>query len=387
MAMSQRPLKLRHSQKDRSQLNQERPMKKNRGVTAVELMIAIAISTILVVAVSAYMRQAQNLSAGTQHSQEVLSGEITTANLLLEDFRSTTRTSLGSLLLNGSFEMQLNGTSPRYWSTALSDLGSLTYELSNTTGAVHNGFHSVKIIGQLGSTPGLDTSLSMTLVPGTAYMVTAWARVEDSNSAYQVSLLNNSNAQIAVSPSASDNLTDWHAIQFRFPSSGVYTANLIPQDLAKIRLSLANGSGPVYFDDVAVTPIKSILVSTDAAAVNVPNVASSQTDPADPAGFRFVRFEDEVEALFRYRIGSNNGLNHLIREKFDVTAGRWNTSGPSNLGNGICELELMYNMSNALPASGKETPLTVAFGLTDKLSQNQHKAAHVRTLTVTPVTQ
>src|SRR4051812_6422578 len=94
----------------------------------------MGLSAILLPVMILMLKQALKLSWQQIKVQPVnASAQVGSLSWLLKDFRSSSATELGSLLLNGSFETPLTSASPKYWATSVTGHGSFSYNKSSYT--------------------------------------------------------------------------------------------------------------------------------------------------------------------------------------------------------------------------------------------------------------
>jgi hypothetical protein len=151
-----------------------------------------------------------------------------------------------------------------------------------------------------------------------------------------------------------------------------------------LNIGITAGTGNVYFDDVAVTPLRSVLLDKyQPSTVNVSTAVVNASDPADAAGFHFARWEDGSLFLYRYRL-SDFQTPYLIREKFDPATQEWTQAWGGKLGANIDSLIFSFNPYDTYPAKGKESVLTVDFILKDNFAKNANAKGVVISFKVSP---
>lgn len=308
-------------------------------------------------------------------------------NIILADLRSASKNSIGSLLVNGNFELAQSTSVPRYWSGSVAGgNGSYAYVTDSNLAKVENGYHSLALKTSDGTAVTYDYSSPMTLSPGNAYILTARVRCTiNGNQEGRVSLLDTSNNLIAQVKTSS---ITWQKMTLRYPAVGVYAAGTLPSDRVRLRLTnialAATGVGDVYFDNISLTGIYSIVIATAANLVNVNSAVYTSTTPNECAGFQFARWDENnnVLNLYRYRAATGVAGNKLLREKYDMDSSKWVTAGGNAIFSGIRTFAIGYSEDFSLPAKGKDGVLTVTISALK--NKQDVKTRTVRVLPVAP---
>ncbi len=361
--------------------------KNNTGVTLVELCMWVAISSIIAAVVVSYIKQSQNMTRKASTAQETISQKIATLQVVLQDLRCSNRTSLGSLVLNGDFERAANISQPSYWASSVGGNGAPPrYENSSTTGTVYSGYRSVSLQSTDGTTITYDSLKDIKLSTGVAYMLTARVRSSDGVSRYGLQLMDSSLSDLFPATVQYGSSTTWITLSQRYPLSGTYVAGTTLNNLVKVRLLATYSNGLVYFDNISFCPIKSVLISTNSAEMTGTNAVTSSSDPAYPAGFKFVRYSNGVPDLYRYRIGSDAwGEPTLLREYFNESTQVWEDQTISQLTKGLCVFKIMYDNNNQMPSTAKDTALTLIYGFGKRPKAGDNTTITVQTANVYPL--
>ena len=350
-------------------------MKNISGFTLTETLITLAIFSIVSMSIVNYLTKSNQVITQAFESQEALSKKLNAMYWITSDFRSATRTSLGSSLLNGGFELAYDNMTPLYWPT----INNCNYLYDNSTNTVRSGLLSISIYDSSGTTTTYDSNPFL-LEDNIAYMITGWVRC-NGNATSKISLVDNIGIEHGFAVLVS---TCWTQVMFRFPASGNYTTGLLNADMAKISLSVQANPGIGYFDNIACTPINSVLISTTTAEINVNNTPSNNADPNDPVGFRFYKRTQGDLELYRYRIEFDP--NYLVREKFNRNTNQWETSGPDRIAQGIEILKFSYDENDNLPSQGKNAPLSVTILLRDSALKRLNINEKVEFINIIPET-
>lgn len=341
-----------------------------KGITLLEFIITTAIIGILVVSINTIFLKSHDSSQRVYHSQEALTSNLWGLYWITKDLRSASRHSVGSYILNGGFEKPSDGTTPLYWSSVVEGTGIYGYEQSRSTVTVKSGVRSIALsISKKGNPNTLvtyETANFIEITPNMAYMITGWVRNSTFGTIGRISLIDNSFNTVVSTETHADT---WEPIQCRFPAAGLYINNMLSLNRVKIRLEVTRMKGssnltPVYFDDISVTPIHSVMASSN-SSITVDSTASNPNNPAASVGFRFARWDNGSLNLYRYRIGAKNNENYIIREKFNETNSCWENTKIKDLACGIETLIFSYDINNQLPPKGKETPVTIISLLRD----------------------
>jgi len=342
----------------------------SHGFTSTEMVVAVAIFSIIALAFQVFLQQSQMLTSEVYTKQEASSVKLRGLNWIMKDIRSASRTSLGSLVLNGGFEDEENDNTPKYWANTVGGTGQRQYYKGELANDSRSG---LKSIGLLSDTTLVTYEMEnyMTFTDGMTYMISGWVLGLPPLSDARIELIDDG-PNILISTQISN--AQWQHLSFRYPADGSpYVKDAIHDDLAKIRISANTNTGWILFDDISCTPFNSVLISSTSTGVNVSSLPVSFTDPMEATGFRFTRTEGETTFLYRYRIGFDHYGNFIIREKFDPLSSNWIDSGPSRIFHHLNSLAFVYDPNNQIPSKGKDSPLTMNFGIEDPLKKNKGK--------------
>ncbi len=346
-------------------------------MTLIEICVYAVLSLLMIAVVTGYFFQTQKLFHRTSHTSEMLSSKIDAFTFITRDLSSAKRVTLGSILLNGDFETAQNAGQAANWANASSANGVMGY-LQNWSDTSHNGIHSVSLSRTGGAEATYDSDI-FTLTPGNAYMITAWVRTSDAGTGAIVRLADNASFDLGSDIS---NSTAWFQIKFRYPAANVYQNNVLNLNQAKIQLGANAGTSIVYFDDIAVTPIQSVLASETAAEINVSRTVLNVNSPTDTAGFHFVRWENQQPVQFRYRVEGVNEENLVVRERFDTTTNQWAVT--NRFARGVAVFRIDYDSIGAVPNDGKDVPFNVSFRMKDSYMRGQQINTKLESMMVFP---
>ncbi|MBD3271547.1 MAG: prepilin-type N-terminal cleavage/methylation domain-containing protein [Elusimicrobia bacterium] len=332
-----------------------------RGFTLLELFLVVAILGIIVTSIVTFFTKSHDTAIRASQSQHVLASKQWALYQIMLDLRSASRCTVGSYILNGGFESSEDKKGPDFWADKATGVGVYKYFETQSSQTVRGGFCSVVMRLNTGNEIYLESEDFFSLTPDMAYMLSGWVRCANLSVRAGISLVDESYATVVSTTAQS---TDWMQLTCRYPSSNNYTSGMVSNNRVKCRLSVIfdNGAGPygpIYFDNISLTPLESVMVSLESTA-NVNHTVSDVTSPFDPVGFRFYRWENEVLRLYRYRIGSQGSANqYLIREVYNVDSDIWEKGNIHSIAKGVEELQFIYDDQGLLPTEGKETPLEV----------------------------
>src|ERR1044071_1932203 len=111
-----------------------------RGFTMMETVIMVGMAGLMLASIVMFLNNSQKLSMRSVHAQQMLSNKIGLQSWILRDLRSSSKTSLGSLLLNGGFETKVSDTQPSKWPPILT--AGINYTNSASDTSVRSGFRS-----------------------------------------------------------------------------------------------------------------------------------------------------------------------------------------------------------------------------------------------------
>lgn len=337
---------------------------KTKGITAIELLLWTAVFIILVPMIVTLFDLILKLTSKSYALENSMIVEFTGEGQVLKDFRSGSRAELGNLLLNGGFELKESDTQPKHWHAAATGNGSYDYVQSSDPQLTKNGFYSLSLVSNDGTQITYRSSDTFTMTPNAAYMLSGSIHETESTTHGTIELVKQSDGTILASGTSGG--ANWSDVSVRYPSAGL----LATPTVAYIRLSWDAGgvaTQNVYFDDVSIAPIHAVLLSqTD--PVNVTNTVSDVTDPADSAGYRMYRWENNVLTLYRYRVEMEKGLNVAVREYYDYGAGRWKLGSNGKSIQGLQKFIITYDENSNLPPNGKDTPVKLYFEYIDPSS-------------------
>lgn len=353
-------------------------MKNQRGFSALELFVWVGIFIVMIPIMVAILRSTIFSSHQLVKSNLTNVEKTRSINSFLGDLRSASRGALGNTQCNGGFEEydELTGA-PLFWPMAVTGNGESTYIDSYPNNQVRSGFKSVGLRTFDAGGVSIQSGHEIRLSSGAAYMLVAQVHRTEINNNGRLELLDAlTNLPVTTVASTSDG---WNKIMIRYPAVGLIDFAIHPKRV-KIQLSV-NAPGPlfnewVYFDDIALIPIHSILAP--ASVSNVQNLSINDLDLTETSGFRFSKWENGRMMPFRYRVMDGPLGATLIREKFD---GRWKLMN-GKLIPGLTSLEFSFNELGVLPPLGYDTPLTINVGFKNYSKRNPLGEERIETMMV-----
>lgn len=348
-----------------------------KGWTLVELIIVVAILGIIFIPLVKIMhsvllswwsgRAKLNIQ---QDAREIIF-------YVTQDLKAAKRSTLGSIIANGSFEKYKgdpnNPTiwSPYYW--LVSDIADIEYEFTSSTEVVHTGMYSVKIR----ETASITYSSEISVPYSSDYIFSYWVRASSGNPTITAEI---TGAGISIS-------TDIAA-----PSSWRQVVSIItlPQsDNLGIRITVQDTTGileEAYVDDVALTPKNAILLHPDSSLINVDTYHyESQTTGAktelDNFELRIETRKDNkgrtIYRLMRYHIDFAGEVTNPVPTTLDY----------NDIGENIYRLEFKYLQPDSVILSkGKNLPIQILLHLRAPMPSGTDYRSYKVTSSIFPIT-
>lgn len=333
------------------------------GFTLPELAIGVLVAGIVIPVVLGILFQVVRLSVKGFAIFMLQDNKILSSDFILKDLRSASRNSVASTLMNGGFE-DADGTNPAYWAAAVGGTGEYTHEDSESNQIVYNGYRSLSLRSQDANSVTYDSTHTIVLNQGGAYWITARIRSSDSNTSGKVALWDTDGNELA---SFSTTNTNWHQAGFRYPTTfpDTYSGGLT-NDQVFVRLTVTPpdlaGTGQwVYFDDVAVTQIHSVIYDQLSTNINIENDKIDTVNPeaAESTGFKFIRWDGPDPNLYRYRVDIKSFGRYFKRERYDADSDSWVSDGGHRLSNSVQNITITYDETGAIPSSGKKDVVNI----------------------------
>jgi len=271
-----------------------------RGITLVELMIVVAIVSIIGVGLVNLIRISMNIwwaggvKVELQHyAQEAMFW-------ISKDLRSAKASSVGNVGYNSGFEIPLDSNlpsgDPYGWQ---SPLPAGVARISSNDPNLKSGFYGMKLTNS-GATVNYESEVATFSMTGT-YTLSCWIK---SDGPAEVRLLQDTGFDFipAVSTGCATGSLYWQHLSI--------TTSKAAGTKFKIRLTNANAGGTSYFDDVGIAPLK------------------VEFNPSDPPGY-FTYEKYTGLKINAWRLYYDPATRNLYRQVFDGLT--WVTQSPDPL--------------------------------------------------------
>jgi len=348
-----------------------------KGWTLVELIIVVAILGIIFIPL---VRIMHSVLVSWWSGKAKLTIQEDAREILFyitQDLKASKRSTLGSIISNGSFEKYKgdpnNPTiwSPYYW--LVSDISDIEYEFTSSTNVVHTGMFSVKIR----ETASITYSSEISVPYSTSYIFSYWVRASSGNPTVTAEI---TGAGISLSTSIAA------------PSSwGQYVSIVtLPQsDELGLRITVQDTTGgleEVYIDDVSLTPKDAILLHPNSSLINVDSYRyESQTTGAKT---ELDNFELKIETR---KDNKGRTINRLMRYYLDFAGDVTNpvptTLDYNDIGENIYRMEFKYPQPDSVILSkGKDLPVQIILELRIPMPSGEDYRNYKVTTSIYPVT-